>query len=100
MYRRHVANRAARDNAELPPIGDVFAANRIYASCEVDEDFPMLLRYISEDNLIVGSDYGHNDPSMELEFRTLLQQRADRGEIPKTAVEKILYDNPKAFYGL
>jgi hypothetical protein len=29
-----------------------------------------------------------------------LQQRADRGEIPKTAVEKILYDNPKAFYGI
>jgi len=37
---------------------------------------------------------------MELEFRKLLQERVDRGEIPKTSVEKILYDNPKAFYGL
>jgi hypothetical protein len=30
----------------------------------------------------------------------LLQQRADEGEIPKSVVQKILYDNPKAFYGL
>jgi len=50
--------------------------------------------------LIVGSDYTHRDPSMELGFRKLLQERADRGEIPKSAVQKILYDNPKAFYGL
>jgi hypothetical protein len=37
---------------------------------------------------------------MQLEFRELLQQRADDGEIPQSAVQKILYDNPKAFYGL
>jgi hypothetical protein len=48
----------------------------------------------------VGSDYTHRDPSMELEFRELLQQRADKGEIPQSAVQKILYDNPKAFYRL
>jgi hypothetical protein len=50
--------------------------------------------------LIVGSDYTHRDPSMELEFRQLLEERAARGEIPKSAVGKILYDNPKTFYGL
>jgi len=50
--------------------------------------------------LVVGSDYTHRDPSMELEFRKLLQERADRGEIPQSAVPKILFDNPKAFYGL
>jgi predicted TIM-barrel fold metal-dependent hydrolase len=55
---------------------------------------------VGEDNLIVGSDYTHRDPSMQLEFRELLQQRADEGEIPQSAVGKILYDNPKAFYGL
>jgi len=49
---------------------------------------------------MVGSDYTHRDPSMELEFRKILQDRADRGEIPKTAVQKILYENPKTFYGL
>ncbi|MGH7828065.1 MAG: hypothetical protein ACREQ7_23160 [Candidatus Binatia bacterium] len=48
----------------------------------------------------LGSDYTHRDPSMGLEFRKLLQERAGRGEIPQSAVQKILYDNPSAFYGL
>ena len=100
MYRRRVANRAARDNVELQPIGDVFAANRIYASCEVDEDFPMLLRYISEDNLIVGSDYGHNDPSQEHWFVTKLLDLAEQGVLSNAAAQKILWDNPQRFYGL
>jgi predicted TIM-barrel fold metal-dependent hydrolase len=79
---------------------NVFKDNRIYITCQIDEDLPYILKYVSEDNLIIGSDYTHRDPSMELEFRKLLQERADRGEIPKFAVQKILYDNPKAFYGL
>jgi predicted TIM-barrel fold metal-dependent hydrolase len=49
---------------------------------------------------MVGSDYTHRDPSMELEFRKILQERADKGDIPASAVQKILYDNPKTFYGL
>ena len=59
-----------------------------------------ILKTVGEDNLMVGSDYTHRDPSMELEFRKELQARADKGEIPQAAVQKILYDNPKAFYAL
>jgi len=80
--------------------GNLFRDNRIYVTCQVDEDLPYILKYVGEDNLIVGSDYTHRDPSMELEFRGLLQKRADEGEIPQSAVQKILYDNPKRFYGL
>jgi predicted TIM-barrel fold metal-dependent hydrolase len=79
---------------------NVFRDNRVYITCQVDEDLPYILKYVGEDNLIVGSDYTHRDPSMELEFRKLLQERAERGEIPQSAVQKILYDNPKAFYGI
>ncbi len=79
---------------------DIFKANRIYVTVQVDEDLPYALRYISEDNLLAGSDYTHQDQSKELEFQKLLQQRADDGDIPQSAVDKILYDNPKAFYGL
>jgi uncharacterized protein len=80
--------------------GNLFRDNRIYITCQVDEDLPYILQYVGEDNLIIGSDYTHRDPSMELEFRQLLQERADRGELPQSAVKKILYDNPKRFYGL
>jgi hypothetical protein len=37
---------------------------------------------------------------MEYEFPRLLKERADKGEISQTAVQKILYDNAKGFYGL
>jgi len=79
---------------------NVFKDNRVYITCQVDEDLPYILQWVGEDNLMVGSDYTHRDPSMELEFRAILQARADKGEIPKTAVQRILYDNPKVFYGL
>jgi predicted TIM-barrel fold metal-dependent hydrolase len=49
---------------------------------------------------MVGSDYTHRDSSMEYEFPRLLKERADRGEISQSAVQKILYDNAKRFYGL
>jgi hypothetical protein len=29
-----------------------------------------------------------------------LQQAADRGEIPHSAIRKMVYDNPKTFYAL
>jgi aminocarboxymuconate-semialdehyde decarboxylase len=102
--RRRVQNRAGRRSVLGGPDtkleSNLFKDNRIYITCQVDEDLPSILKYVGEDNLIVGSDYTHRDPSMELEFRQMLQQRADRGDIPKTAVEKILYDNPKALYGI
>lgn len=79
---------------------DLFKANRFYVTCQVDEDLPMILRYIGEDNLLVGSDYTHQDSSQELGFVRGLQERAEREEIPDSAVQKIVYDNPKAFYGL
>ncbi len=84
--------------SELAP--DLFRANRIYVTCQVDEDLPYILQHIGEDNLMIGSDYTHRDPSKEHDFPKLLEERAERGEIPKTAVQKILYDNPKGFYGL
>jgi len=49
---------------------------------------------------MIGSDYTHNDQSMEPDFPRLLQAGADRGDIPQSAASKILYDNPKRFYGL
>jgi predicted TIM-barrel fold metal-dependent hydrolase len=85
---------------ELKLASNLFKDNRVYITCQVDEDLPYILECVGEDNLMVGSDYTHRDPSMELEFRAILQGRADKGHIPQAAVQKILYDNPKAFYGL
>ena len=85
---------------ELKIVANVFRDNRVYVTCQVDEDLPYIIQTVGEDNLMVGSDYTHRDPSMEIEFRKILQERADKGEIPQSAIQKILYDNPKAFYAL
>jgi predicted TIM-barrel fold metal-dependent hydrolase len=101
QYR--LANRTDTGVLGVPKIElaeNVFKDNRVYITCQVDEDLPYVLKYVGADNLMVGSDYTHRDPSMELEFRKILQERADKGEIPLSVVQKILYDNPKAFYGL
>jgi predicted TIM-barrel fold metal-dependent hydrolase len=79
---------------------NVFKENRVYITCQVDEDLPYILKCVGEDQLMVGSDYTHRDPSMELGFRKELQARADKGDLSQATVRKILYDNPKAFYGL
>lgn len=74
--------------------------NRLYVGIQVDEDLPYLLQHTGEDNLLIGSDYTHADASAEMDFPRLLQARADAGDIPQSAVQKIVYDNPRRFYGL
>jgi predicted TIM-barrel fold metal-dependent hydrolase len=69
-------------------------------TCQVDEDLPYLLRCAGEDNLMVGSDYAHSDPSQEGDFVERLQEWVVRGEIEARVADKILWDNPKACYGL
>jgi predicted TIM-barrel fold metal-dependent hydrolase len=80
--------------------GNVLTANRLYVACQVDEDLPYILEHTGEDNILVGSDFTHSDQAMELDFVSILQQRADAGEITQSAVRKITNDNPRAFYGL
>jgi predicted TIM-barrel fold metal-dependent hydrolase len=79
---------------------DLLKANRMYVTCQADEDLPYILRFAGEDNLMIGSDYTHSDQSMESDFPRLLQERADRGELPQSAVQKILCDNARTLYGL
>ncbi len=47
--------------------------------------------------MIIGSDYGHNDPSEE---RELVKTMKSREDIPSFITDKILSDNPQRFYGL
>lgn len=75
----------------------LFQENRIYIACEADEDIPYLARYIGEDNLVIGSDYGHQDPSEE---RQHVATMVDRADLPGQLTEKILGTNARALYGL
>lgn len=76
---------------------DLLRQYRLYVACQTDDDLPYVLRYAGEDNLVIGTDYGHADTSTEIGAFQHLRQRKD---IEPRAINKILDDNPRALYGL
>ncbi len=71
--------------------------NRMYVACEVTDDIPYIIQYAGEDQLMVGTDYGHHDPSAEINAFTLLRKRND---LSPEVREKIADKNARVFYGL
>ena len=70
---------------------------RQYVSCQTDDDVDYILRYSGEDNIVIGTDYGHNDQSTEIEA---LRNLKNQGSITLEQYEKITYHNPKALFAL
>ena len=90
-----LADRYRRQGRSFP--NDALAVNNLWVACENTDDLPYVLSHAGEDSLMIGTDYGHHDPSTELDAIHLL--RNDK-RITATAVEKILEVNPRKFYGL
>jgi predicted TIM-barrel fold metal-dependent hydrolase len=76
---------------------NIIRDNLVYIACQTDDDLPYVLKYAGEDNIVIGSDYGHNDTSSEIEALRLLKKK---GEVEPRIIDKILYDNAKALYGI
>ena len=90
-----------RSGRPLPAQGQVvsagaLAANNMWVACENTDDLPYVLSYTGEDCLMIGTDYGHHDPSTELNAIHLLRNDS---RIGLAAVHKILEIN-RNFYGL
>jgi predicted TIM-barrel fold metal-dependent hydrolase len=92
---RDLARRYARRGQSLEK--NLLAENRIYVTCQNDDDIPYVLKCSGEDSLLMGTDYGHSDNASEL---LALRALGDKGELGTAVIDKILYKNPKAFYGL
>ena len=90
-----LADRYRRQGRSFP--NDALAVNNLWVACENTDDLPYVLSHAGEDSLMIGTDYGHHDPSTELDAIHLL--RNDK-RITAAAVEKILEVNPRKFYGL
>jgi predicted TIM-barrel fold metal-dependent hydrolase len=70
---------------------------RIYVSAQTDDDFPYILRYGGEDNLVIGTDYGHTDASSEVDAIIVFRGNHSISDDTK---RKILDANPRELYGL
>lgn len=90
-----LARRHARRGKKLSD--NVLKDKRVYVTCQTDDDLDYLLGYAGEDNLVIGTDYGHSDNASEIEA---LRKIRDIGKIPARVIDKILDDNARALYGL
>ena len=75
----------------------MLADNNFYVACQVTDDLDHVLAFAGEDQLVVGTDYGHADTSSEIEA---LRRLKDDGKIPAAVADKILDANARALYGL
>ena len=82
----------------------LFQEYRLYSAYEEWEDLSYLVNFVGEDNLVVGSDWGHHggrarggDPSGQPEVFANMRSRKDIGS---TVVAKLLSDNARKLYGL
>ena len=92
---RDLARRYARRGKALGQ--DLLKDNRVYVTCQNDDDIAYILQSFSADNLVIGTDYGHSDNASEIEALRKFQRE---GKVGAEVVEKMLDANPRAFYGL
>ena len=76
--------------------GDILGDRRIWVACEAGDDLPYVLKHAGEDNLVIGTDYGHTDQASELDA---LKELGRRTGIAQAVMNKILCDNPAALFG-
>ena len=95
-YLMHQLKRTTKPG-DIPLGRQLFEEYRFWVMCEVDEDLPMLLNYIHEDHIMIGSDYGHLDQSFEDNVPRKLRARED---LSNEVAEKILCHNARNFYPL
>jgi predicted TIM-barrel fold metal-dependent hydrolase len=71
--------------------------SRFYVGCETSDDLPYIIQAAGDDNLVVGTDYGHADSATEL--AALDGVCTDKRLSPATA-SKIVGANAQALYSL
>lgn len=81
-------------------VRDLFRKNRLYVTCQPHEDIAYLLRFGTEDHLMIGTDFSHADQSAEIEAINIVRHMGEEGRITGEQARKILEDNPAAFYGI
>jgi predicted TIM-barrel fold metal-dependent hydrolase len=83
---------------ELEP--ELFRANRLFVTIDPIDDIESLLKFGTEDNLMIGTDYSHTDISANLSALDEVRGWVDEGRISNAQAEKILERNSRTFYGL
>ena len=76
---------------------DTLRENRMYVACQTSDDIAYVVDNVGDENIIIGTDYGHNDTSSEL---IALRKLREDGKIDPATVDKFLDRNAKTLYAL
>jgi predicted TIM-barrel fold metal-dependent hydrolase len=87
--------RSASVDKTIP--GNPLKAFKINITAQTDDDIPYLFKYAGEDNIVIGTDYGHTDASSEVDAIAIFREMSD---VSDSAKRKVLSDNPKALFRL
>ena len=79
---------------------DLFRTDRLFVTIDPVDHIEHLLEFGTEDNLMVGTDYCHSDPSANLAALDEVKAWANEGRISSTVANKVLESNARDFYGL
>lgn len=87
---------ARRNGQHYDALHNPFVDKNIYVTTQTDDDHEYLLHKMGEDRLVIGTDYGHADPSSELDAIAIFR----RGGLTEAQKQKVLVTNPARLYGL
>ncbi len=76
---------------------ELLAKSRIWVGCETTDDLPYVIDNAGEDNLVVGTDYGHADSATEL---LAIDGVANDPRLSPEVKDKIVGENARALYNL
>jgi predicted TIM-barrel fold metal-dependent hydrolase len=78
-------------------VNEMLREQRVWVTCENEDDLAYVVQTAGEDNLMIGTDYGHTDPSSNLRALNMFVERSD---VADTVKRKIVDTNARAYYGI
>ena len=70
---------------------------KVYVTCETSDDIEFVIKHGGDENLLIGTDYGHADLSTAL---NAIEKIKELPGISDESKSRILYDNPARLYDL
>jgi predicted TIM-barrel fold metal-dependent hydrolase len=98
MQQRSQALHERAQTFDLPR--DLFRTHRLFLAMDPVDDVECLLGLGMEDNLMIGTDYGHGDISANRNALDQVGRWVEEERISEAVARRILETNPQAFYGL
>lgn len=78
------------------PARPLEAAN-IWVTVQTDDDIPYLVDRCGDDHFLIGTDYGHTDPSSNIDA---IKEFLAMEHVDQAVKHKFVHTNPKAFYAM